>query len=366
MKIELKQIPVRELIDGYVNNDEEGVLGYGGRLNIRPPYQREFIYKTEQKRAVIESVMNGFPLNVMYWSVNGDGTFEIIDGQQRTMSICEYCKSNMSFGFKIGGMERGFHNLTEDQKEKLLGYPLMVYLCEGTDSEKLAWFDVINTAGEQLTKQERRNAVYSGSWVTDAKRYFSRSSCVAKQLGGQYMSGRPERQEYLETAISWISGGKIEQYMQKHQHDPNANELWLYFKRVIDWVEVTFRTYRKEMRSVDWGPLYNEYGSVPQDSDALEKEIAALMMDEDVQKKSGIYPYVLTGMEKHLNLRAFPDSMKREAYERQEGRCARCGKRFDISEMEGDHIVPWSKGGRTVPENCQMLCADCNRRKSDA
>lgn len=181
MKIEPHEITVRELIANYKDNGEEGVWGYGGKLNIRPPYQREFVYNDKQKKAVIESIMNGFPLNVMYWSVNDDGTYEIIDGQQRAMSICEYCHTNKSFGFKIDGIERGFQNLREERKNKILDYKLMIYFCKGTSDDKRDWFKIINTAGEQLTNQELLNAIFSGSWVTDAKRYFSKRNCMAAE-----------------------------------------------------------------------------------------------------------------------------------------------------------------------------------------
>ena len=178
------------------------------------------------------------------------------------------------------------------------------------------------------------------------------------------MRGTAIRQEILETAIDWISGGKIEAYMAKHQDKPNANELWLYFQNVINWVKTIFPIYRKEMKGVNWGELYNRFKDVPQDNKALETRVATLMMDDDVTKKSGIYAYVLDGQERHLNVRAFTPNMKREAYERQAGICPNCGKCFGIDEMEGDHITPWHAGGKTSAENCQMLCKECNRRKS--
>lgn len=365
MKIEPHEITIRELIDNFKDDGENGVWGFGGKLNIRPPYQREFVYKEDQKKKVIESIMAGFPLNVMYWSINEDETYEIIDGQQRTMSICEYCTTNNSFGFKIDGIERGFTNLSDERKDKILDYKLMIYFCKGTSDDKLNWFQIINTAGEQLTPQELKNAIFSGSWVTDAKRYFSKRDCMAARIAKDYVMGRFDRQEYLETAIKWISNGKIEQYMKDHQHDPNANELRLYFQKIINWIEATFPKKRKEMKGVDWGMLYNKYKNGQYDTAKLENEISELMQDEDVTNKKGIYYYVLTREEKYLNLRAFPDSIKRAVYERQQGVCIKCGKHYDISEMEGDHITPWSEGGKTSADNCQMLCRDCNRRKSN-
>ncbi|MFR9585133.1 MAG: DUF262 domain-containing protein [Rikenellaceae bacterium] len=358
MKIELKEITARELTDGYEDNNEGGVKGYGGRLDIRPPYQREFIYKDKQRDAVIDTVQKEFPLNVMYWAVREDGSYEVIDGQQRTISLCQYVQGY----FSIDGM--AFHNLQSDKQEQILDYKLMVYLCSGTDSEKLEWFKTINIAGEKLTDQELLNAVYVGSWVTDAKRYFSKSGCAAYGIASKYLSGSAIRQDYLETAISWISAGDIKGYMSAHQHDPNAGELWLYFQSVINWVKVIFPKYRKEMLGVAWGELYNQFRTTPFDAATLEVEVARLMMDDDVSKKSGIYFYLLTRKEKYLNIRAFTPNQKRESYEKQKGICPICKQHFEIAEMEGDHITPWHEGGKTDAINCQMLCKECNRRKS--
>lgn len=358
MKIELHEITVRELFDGYKNNDEAGVVGYGGKLDIRPPYQREFIYKDKQRDAVIDTVRKDYPLNVMYWSVRDDGHYEVIDGQQRTISVCQYVDGR----FSIDGL--AFHNLQDDQQEQILNYKLMVYFCAGTPSERLGWFETINIAGEELTKQEMRNAVYAGPWTADAKRYFSKSGCPAYGLASDYMKGTPIRQDYLETAIDWHSNGNIKDYMSEHQHDEDASELWHYFGGVIDWVKRTFPKYRREMKGLDWGKLYNTYKDTQLNPDKLEKSIAELMMDDEVTKKSGIYEYVLDGDDSHLNLRKFTDSQKREAYERQDGICPVCGEHFEIGEMEADHIDPWHSGGKTEPANCQMLCKPDNRRKS--
>ncbi len=359
MKIDLKPITIKKLTDGFVDSAEAGVVAYGGKLDIRPPYQREFIYKDKQRNAVIDSVRKDFPLNVMYWAVLDDGRYEVIDGQQRTLSICQYVNGDYS----IDGL--AFHNLQDDQQNQILDYECMVYFCSGSDSEKLDWFRTINIAGEEHTDQELRNAVYAGPWTADAKRYFSKTGCAAYGLASDYMRGSPIRQEYLETAIEWHAGDKtIEEYMSKHQHDKNATPLWQYFQRVIAWVKATFPEYRKEMKGVGWGPLYNQFKDEEFDTDKLEKRIAKLMMDEDVEKKSGIYPYVLDGDERHLNIRAFSPNMKREAYEKQKGICRKCKKKFDFDDMEGDHIKPWHEGGKTDAKNCQMLCKDCNRRKS--
>lgn len=362
MKIELKEIAIKNLTVWYLNSDEEGVVWYDGKLNIRPKYQREFVYKDRQRDAVIETVRKNFPLNVMYWVSNGDDSYEVLDGQQRSISICEYVAGKFSLDF--WSWNQYFHNLTNDEKTKILDYKLMVYFCEGTDKEKLDRFKTINIAGEKLTDQELRNAIYTGTRLTDAKRYFSKTGCPAYGLGSDYMNGSPIRQEYLETVISWLSNDNIEQYMATNQHNPNANELWLYFTSVINWIKVVFPNYRKEMKGVNWWSLYNNYKDSAFDSNKIEDQIKLLMQDEDVTKKSGVYAYILTWNEKYLSIRAFTDKQKRETYERQEGICTHCKEHFDISEMEADHITPRHAWGKTTSENCQMLCKNCNRTKS--
>lgn len=300
MKIELKQITVRDLVKDYQDDAEKGVRAYGGLLDVRPPYQREFVYKDKQRDAVIETVRQGFPLNVMYWAKREDGTFEVIDGQQRTLSLCQYIAGDFAY------MMRYFHNLQDDEQQQILDYELMVYVCEGSDSEKLKWFETINIAGEKLTQQELRNAVYHGSWLADAKRYFSKNGCAAYQIGQDYVSGSPIRQELLEKALDWISQGQIKSYMAKHQHDPNALALWQYFQAAITWVEATFPVKRKkEMKGVEWGGLYDQFKDKVLDADKLEAEIKTLMLDDEIGNKKGIYPYVLTRNEKYLNLRTF-------------------------------------------------------------
>jgi hypothetical protein len=359
MKIELLDLTVREIVEDYEDAGEGGVTGYGGKLDIRPSFQREFIYNDKERNAVIDSILKGFPLNVMYWSDRENGEYEIIDGQQRTISVAQYVDGDFSFNNQY------FHNLPSDKQELILDYKLMVYVCTGTDSEKLEWFKTINIAGEELTNQELRNAVYAGTWLSDAKRYFSRTGCVAYQIGNAYVKGSPIRQQYLETVIKWVSRDSIEDYMGKHQRDEDALPLWEYFQSVINWVESTFTNTRpKMMRGVDWGSLYNVFGDADLDADEIEQETARLVFDDDVQRKAGIYPYILTREEKHLNIRAFSDSMKQKVYEKQSGICGSCDGEFTIKEMEADHITPWSKDGKTNEDNCQMLCKKCNREKS--
>jgi hypothetical protein len=379
VKIEERKITVRELVSSYSDKGEEGVFGFDGNLNIRPPYQREFIYKDAQRAAVVDTVRRGFPLNVMYWADHGDGTFEVMDGQQRTISLAQYVTGEFSFDF--GNGPKYFYNLTQDEKDRILDYSLFIYVCAGTELEKLDWFKTINIAGEKLTPQELRNAVYHGTWLSHAKPFFSRTNGPAAIVSEAYVSGAPIRQELLELAISWacIRDGlkNVEDYMAIHQHDPNATDLWNFFETVIRWAVSTFPHKRKELKSVDWGTLYSRFGSSFPDAVELEKRVSDLMSDEDVQKKAGIYHYVLDGDQRHLNIRAFSANQKREAYELQQGLCSsgsRCLTpensngllKFEIDQMEGDHITPWSKGGHTVSGNCQMLCVPCNRTKGDA
>ncbi len=374
MKIELKKVTVRDVAENYRDNAEEGVVGYDGKLNIRPKYQREFVYDDKQRDAVLETIRKGFPLNVMYWAVNEDGTFEVLDGQQRTVSFCQYAAGN--FSVIIDGHPMAMHNLSQPNKDQILNYELMIYVCEGDDQDKLDWFKTINIAGAELTPQELRNAVYTGPWLTHAKSIFSKTNGPAYGLSSKYVKGTPIRQELLEKALKWKSGNDIEQYMSDHQLDKNANELWTYFQNVIWWVQQTFTNYRKEIKAVEWGALYDRYKDQQFDTQELERRTAELVQDPDVTKRSGIYTYLLTGDERYLSIRKFDDREKRAAYERQQHKCAhgtRCrtpgnddGKLvFEIGEMHGDHIKPWSKGGKTIAENCQMLCIPCNREKSD-
>lgn len=364
MIIELKKIKVKDLYKGYINSETEGVVGFNGSLNIRPKYQREFVYADEQRNAVIKTVMNNFPLNTMYWVANEDGTFEVLDGQQRTISVCDYIAGKYSINYQY------FFNLTVEKQEQILNYELQVYFCSGTDSEKLDWFRTINIAGVKLTEQELRNAVYSGPWLSDAKKYFSKRNCVASQLGGDYMSGSPIRQDYLETVIEWkskLENISIEEYMARHQFDNNAAELWVYYQNVINWVKTIFPKVRSKMKGLNWGLFYNTYKNNEYNPVELEESIKTLMIDDDVTNKGGIYEYLLSGKtkEKVLNIRAFTESMALSAFELQEGVCPHCGKQYSFKEMEADHITPWSEGGKTTKENCQMLCKNCNRTKSN-
>jgi len=240
----------------------------------------------------------------------------------------------------------------------------MIYFCEGNDKEKLEWFKTINIAGERLTDQELRNAVYTGAWLTHAKTIFSKSNCAAYLLAKDYVAGSPIRQEILETALYWASRGNIENYMSIYQHKPNASDLWDYFQNVIEWIKKVFIIYRGEMKGINWGYLYENFKDKTYNPSELEKIIKQLMEDDDdVTNKKGIYSYVLMGDARHLNIRAFTPSQKRTAYERQNHACYDCKQGFDIKQMDGHHNKPWSMGGKTLTENCIMLCRECHRKR---
>jgi len=370
MTIKKMKVTVGEITKGYVNNDEQGVRGYGGLLDIRPPYQREFIYNDKEQQAVITTVLAGYPLNVMYWvkrSEDAECPYEVMDGQQRTLSLCEYVDGKFSYDFK------NFFNQPADIQKKILDYELDIYVCEGTPSEKLGWFQTINLAGKPLNDQEINNAIFAGPFVTDAKKHFSKSNCGAYRLGKDLVNGTPIRQDFLKKALEWMADHETRQghrqtligYMGDHQHDPNANNLWSYFQNVLNWAITNFdmKKFKKIMKGLDWALLYDKYGSETLDTATLAQRISALMRDSEIQKPSGIIPFVLTGDEHYLDLRAFPEDIKLAAWERQNHICPLCGREFDYEFMEGDHITPWREGGRTVVENCQMLCRECNRRK---
>lgn len=375
MVITQMNLPIRELIDGYHEDDATSrVVAWGGKLDVRPEYQREYVYGEGQRDAVINTVLQGFPLNIMYFVDRKDGTYEVLDGQQRIISICRYAINQYSIKVPTatGGYDTlNYPNLFDELRDKFLDYELCVYVCEGTDKEKLDWFQVINIAGEKLETQEIRNALYHGPWLTDAKSAFSRRNCAAHKNYGKYMAGDYIRQKYLETAFSWKAAqegykGKdaIADYMKVHRADPDANELWSYFEAVFRWVRDMFgRDVNKFMKGVPWGLLYNEHKDDNLDPAELQRRVAELMADEEVMKKSGIYAYLLTGEEKHLSPRQFDDHVAMSKYQQQGGKCAMCGAAKDFKDMHADHIVPWSKGGKTVPDNCQMLCIPCNEKK---
>lgn len=371
MKIIETKIKIRDLVENYSDDGDGGVYGYGGRLCIRPAYQREFVYKDKQRDQVIYSIQHQWPLGLIYWAKTGDGTYEVLDGQQRIISICQYLNKDYSINCRF------FHNLTEEEKEQLLEYTIDVRICEGTEKEKLEWFRIINVAGAVLTEQELLNAAYTGKWLADAKTYFSKRNCVAGQMADGYIKGNPIRQEYLEKVLSWIADRdgleNGEEYMAVHQHDDDAGALWTYFDEVIGWAKRTFPCVRKGITDTqDWGILYNKYRNRTYNFNTLEAEMKKLLMDDDVTKSSGIIPYLLSDRTKHdekyLSLRAFTPAQKLRAYERQGHKCPFCQKagietEYTFEEMQGDHIIPWSQGGHTTDDNLQMLCQKCNNTK---
>ena len=370
MTIKQLEVTVGEITKGYINNEEQGVRGYNGLLDIRPPYQREFIYNEAEQRAVINTVLNKYPLNVMYWVKRSDDAecpYEVMDGQQRTLSLCQYVAGKFAVDFKY------FDNQPADDQKKILDYKLTVYVCEGKESEKLEWFKTINIAGKPLNEQEIRNAVYAGPFVSDAKHHFSKSNCGAYRLGKDLVNGSPIRQDFFKKALEWMAdhetrNGKPQSavgYMAVHQHDKNAIPLWTYFQNVLNWAISTFnmKKFKIIMKGVDWALFYDKYHEQPLDIKVMEDRISDLIGDDEIQKPNGIIPYVLTGDERYLDLRTFKDKVKKAIWEKQNHKCAICGKEFDFELMEGDHIKPWREGGRTDIKNCQMLCRQCNRSK---
>ena len=386
MKINKETVLVRELVEGYREDDTTSrVVAWGGKLDVRPEYQREFVYGTKQQEAVINTVLNGFPLNIMYFVDRQDGSYEVLDGQQRIISLCRFATNQFSVPMPVavtaGEVEHKIcDNLREDfpeMSERFLNYELQVYVCEGTDKEKLDWFQIINIAGLELTKQEIRNAIYHSKWLTDAKSLFSRHDCIAYKKYGKYMNGEYRRQKYLETVFSWAADAEgisdndaIVEYMRKHRHDDNADALWKYFEDICKWVERVFGQYDSHMKGRPWGMFYNRHKDDNLDPKKIQAEIERLMNDDEVQKYEGVYEYLLSNRtradEKCLNLRQFDKRQRQIMYSRQDGKCAACNKPFKIEEMHGDHKTPWSKGGKTELENGQMLCAACNLKKSNA
>ena len=377
MQIKPYEVTIREVFDGYENDEESGrVVAFGGKLNVRPAYQREFVYNEKQQRDVMDTILRGFPLNVMYWSENEDGTYEMIDGQQRTLSFCEWLNNGYSVYANPDAPSIPYYAHTSPVfQERVLNYKLLVYICKGNELEKLEWFKIINIAGERLNSQEMRNAVYTGAWLTDAKRYFSKRNCVAYQMAEKYMDGTPLRQDYLETVLRWHAATwniSIEEFMAVHQHDDNAMPLKQSFGNIIQWVEKTFPNYRKLMKGVEWGLLFWEFGATQYDAEELESQISALLIDEDVTRQKGVYEYVLSGgvREKALSIRQFSPRDKQKMYEKQKGICPLCAKagkgvKLELSEMHADHRIPWSKGGHTVLDNGWLLCREHNLEKSD-
>jgi hypothetical protein len=393
MKITTPIITIGDLVKNYKDSGEGGVRAYGGKLNVRPAFQRAFVYEPDDRDRVMQSVYNGLPLNSMYWAINPDGTYEVIDGQQRIISICQFLTNDdgnenpIAVNFN-GKYNQTFEGLSAEKQAEILKYKLQVYVCDGTDDEKLEWFHTINIAGKQMTAQELLNANYTGAWLSDAKEFFSKkrnnpaiNMCFtnnnAKDTLLALNGDDANRQALLELALKWICDSdkaqapQIKDYMAKHRFDKNADELRDYFARAAAWVWQTFPNYRKEMKGLEWGFLYNKYGAKNYDAQKLERELARLLdlyaIDPDGLKKSGFYEYVLTeDWTKTENRaliwhRAFSDKQQAQAYVEQGNKCGgRCKRKIAFGELEAHHKKAFSDGGETTIENCLMLCKDCH------
>jgi hypothetical protein len=386
MKIQTPTITIKDLVKNYKDDGENGVTAFNGKLNVRPAFQRAFVYEPNDRDKVMQTVYNGLPLNSIYWAVNPDKTFEVIDGQQRIISICQFITNDDGDGNPIAinfdnKRNQVFDGLSDDKKKEILEYKLQVYICEGTDDEKLEWFHTINIAGKEMKPQELLNANYTGTWLSDAKIYFSKKRNNPAINSAFYdnddkktilsISGDDaNRQALLELALKWIINTDITQYpeikdyMAKHRHDKDAKELCDYFQNVIKWIKKTFPNYRKEMKGLEWGILYNKYGKEKYKPEELEKELQRLFdiydQDPDGLKKAGFYEYVLNGDRTLIWHRVFSDKQQNQVYKEQGEKCAICKKKFKKEELEAHHKIAFADGGETVIGNCQMLCKDCH------
>ena len=378
MNIHEHKIPICDIIEGYCDNDNGQVVGMGGMLNIRPPYQREYIYSgnSKFKESLIQSIYLDRPISLIYFakSDHADYDYELLDGQQRIITICKFIVDR-SFAVSIRKDEPQYwQGLTREDQERILNYKLHVHVCEGDSHDLMEWFQTINTGAKELSPQEIRNSIYNGTWVTNAKYYFTKKGNQANMCN-KYISGKRERQEHLEKILQWKVGSaqdaQIRAYMAKHRREPDAKALWQYFRDVYDWIERTFgvdidaNCWRKPMRQVDWGWLYSEFAEIEFDSQEIIAKVDHLFKcDSKEISHKGIYIFVLAGEEKYLNLRAFKPEQRLAAYERQGGKCAITERELPIEEMEADHIKPWSEGGKTDDDNCQMVCRAAHQKKT--
>ena len=379
------QITVGDVCKGFVYNELEGkgLYGLDGKLTIQPEYQRNYIYADGKRDvAVIESILKGYPIGLIYFNQTAEDQYEILDGQQRVTSFGRFVTNKFAIKDQ-NGMEQYFSGLPAEQQEKILNTPLLIYICEGTESEIKEWFKTINIAGVPLNEQELLNAIYSGPFITAAKAEFSNSQNSNIQKWGAYISGSVNRQDFLHTALDWVSEGNIDGYMSAHRQDTNINELKTYFDSVIDWVSTTFVSLEKEMCGIEWGRLYREYHKNPYSPQKIQEEVIKLYSDPYVKNRKGIFEYVLGGSvdTKLLEVRIFDEATKRRVYEKQTmaakaqgiSNCSHCAmghesnrtRIYDISEMDADHVSAWSKGGATSEENCEMLCKTHNRAKGN-
>lgn len=387
MKTELKQYSVRDICVGFTYNELEGkgLYGLSGALTIQPEYQRNYIYADGKKDvAVITSLLKGYPLGLIYFNVAEPGKLEVLDGQQRITSIGRFVTGKFAI-VDDKGMQQYFHGLPTDQQDRIMDSTLLVYECEGTESEIKEWFQVINTAGVPLNQQELLNAVYSGPFVTAGKAEFSNSQNSNIQKWSAFVAGTVNRQEFWERALEWVSGGKqnISAYMSDHRHDTSIKEVQTYFTTVIDWASTVFTDIEKEMRGLEWGRLYKTYGSKSYDPVKTSERVRALYDDGYVKNRKGIWEYVLGGETdtRLLEIRVFDEPTKKKVWATQtkaakakdESNCPLCAlgegpnkkREWKLSEMDADHIAAWSKGGSTTIENCQMLCKTHNQAKGN-
>ena len=379
------EITIRDIVDGFVYSELEGkgLFGLSGKLTIQPEYQRNYIYNDGKKDvAVIESILKGYPIGVLYFNKVGDDAFEVLDGQQRITSIGRFITGK--FPVKdVNGNEWHFDGMPPTEQEKILGKSLLIYICEGDEPEIKDWFRTINISGVALTPQEILNAVYSGEFVTLAKEEFSNSENSYVQKWNSYISGDVKRQEYLERALDWVSQGSIDNYMSKHRHDNNIDELKNHFNTVIDWISSVFTDVESEMKGLEWGKFYETYHNTSYDPEVVSQEVRKLMSTYEVKAKSGIFEYILGGSEKTalLNVRVFDDPTKKavyavqtsEAHANGTSNCSYCSNGHDSNkdkiwayeDMDADHVAAWSNGGSTDPSNCEMLCKPHNRSKGN-
>lgn len=386
MKTKLRtDITIEDICKGFVYNELEGkgLYGLNGKLVIQPEYQRNYIYADGKRDvAVIESTLKGYPLGLIYFTKVGENKFEVLDGQQRITSIGRFITEKFAIKDE-NGMEQYFTGLSADKQEKILKSKLLIYECEGTETEIKEWFKTINISGVPLNMQELRNAIYSGEFVTLAKEEFSNSQNSQNQKRGAYIKGVVNRQDYLETALSWVSKGEIDNYMSKHRHDDNILELKTYFNSVIDWASSIFLNVENEMCGLEWGRLYETYHNNSYDIEKVTKQVKELYSDSYIKNRKGIFEYILGGCQdtKLLEVRIFDDATKKSVYATQTkqaeekgiSNCPYCAighdnnknKIWKITEMDADHVTAWSKGGATNINNCQMLCKSHNRAKGN-
>jgi hypothetical protein len=386
MKTELKTYTVAEITNGFQYNELEGrgLFGLSGRLTIQPEYQRSYIYAESKKDGpVIESLLRGYPLGLIYFNKTGPDSLEVLDGQQRITSFGRYVTGR--FAIKIDGMEQYFGGLSEDKQKKILDSEILVYECTGTETEIKQWFQTINIAGAPLNDQELLNAVYSGPFVTEGKKEFSNSSNAHISKWSAYINGSALRQDFWERALEWVSGGKesISAYMSQHRGDTEITEVKTYFNTVISWVSGVFKNVEKDMKGLEWGRLYREHHSKPYNPDNMANSVQALYADPFVKNRKGIFEYLLGGGvdAKLLDVRVFDENVKRVQYEKQTTKaesldisnCSLCAvghdanktKLWKLADMDADHVAAWSRGGATTPDNCEMLCKTHNRAKGN-